>query len=167
MFQNQALYCIKLLGRGIRWGSNRSVGDGPEILSLGYIGFGLLLGAFVNFVESRNDITVAHRLNALATSDRQYYWCPNANRHQPPTTNRHQLPTTNRHQLPVANCQPPTTANRQLPTANRHQPWLSTWSARGLFWENWYRNSFFSPLRTALPPMHRTKIRHLPSTPKG
>ena len=78
------------------------------------------------------------------------------NRHQPPITN-HQSPTTNRrqppptatnHQLPTANRQPPPTA--QPPTANRHQPWLSTWSARGLFWENWFRNTFFFPLRTAL-----------------
>ena len=91
-----------------------------------------------------------------------------ANRHQPPTTNRHQPPATNRRQPPAAtNRQLPTTANRlqpptashqppptascqlptancrQSPTANCHQPWLSTWSARGLFWENWYRNTFF------------------------
>ena len=71
-----------------------------------------------------------------------------ANRHQPPITN-HQPPptTTNRHQPPVANCQPPTATNRQPPTANRHQPWLSTWSARGLFWENWFRNTFFFPVK--------------------
>ena len=91
--------------------------------------------------------------------------------HQPPATNRRQLPaatnrqlpttanclqpptashqpprtTTNRHQPPVANCQPP--------TANCHQPWLSTWNARGLFWETGtpFFFLFFFPLRTPLP----------------
>ena len=68
-----------------------------------------------------------------------------ADHHQPPITNHHPPPTTtNRHQPPVANCEPPTAANHQPPTANRHQPWLNTWSARGLFWENWFRNTFFS-----------------------
>ena len=68
---------------------------------------------------------------------------PTATNHQSPTTNRRQPPpTATNRQLPTANRQP-------LPTANRHQPWLSTWSARGLFWENWFRNTFFFPLRTA------------------
>ena len=111
-----------------------------------------------------------------------------ANRHQPPTTNRHQPPPTasgdqpptanhcqpppttnhqpptaaNHHQPPpTASCQPPTANRRQPPTAKRHQPWLSTWSARGLFWENWFRNTFFFPVKDrpdvdkiveALPP---------------
>ena len=94
---------------------------------------------------------------------------PTAN-HQPPATNCRQPPTaTNRqllttanhcqpppptnHQSPTTNChQPPPTASCKPPTANRprHQPWLSTWSARGLFWENCFRNTFFPPLRTAL-----------------
>ena len=69
---------------------------------------------------------------------------PTANNHQSPITN-HQTPPTNtiRHQPPVANCQPPI-------AANRHQPWFSTWNARGLFWEIWFRNNFSFPLRTAL-----------------
>ena len=71
---------------------------------------------------------------------------PTATNHQSPTTNRRQAPptATNRHQPPVANCQPPTAANRQPPT------WLSTWSARGLFWENWFRNTFFFPAKDHL-----------------
>ena len=103
-----------------------------------------------------------------------------ANRHQPPTTNRHQPPATNRRQPPAAtNRQLPTTANRlqpptashqpppttinrhqppvancQPPTANCHQPWLSTWSARGLFWENWYRNTFFFPVKDTPGAQH-------------
>ena len=32
--------------------------------------------------------------------------------------------------------------------------WLNTWSARGLFEKNVYRNTFFPPLRTALPKVH-------------
>ena len=77
---------------------------------------------------------------------------PATNRCQPPAATNRQLPTTaNRRQPPpTASCQPPTANRRQPPTANRHQPWLSTWSARGLFWENWFRNTFFFPLRTAL-----------------
>ena len=65
------------------------------------------------------------------------------NRQLPTTANRHQPPTTNHQPITAANHhQPPPTASCQLPTANRHQPWLSTWSARGIFWENWYRNTF-------------------------
>ena len=82
-----------------------------------------------------------------------------ANRQRRPTANCQPLPTATNHQSPTTNCRqpPPTATNRQLPTANcqpptanRHQPWLSTWSARGLFWENWFWNTFFFPLRTAL-----------------
>ena len=66
---------------------------------------------------------------------------PTATNHQSPTTNRRQPPpTATNRQLPTANHQPP-------PTANRHQPWLSTWSARGLFWENWFWNTFFFPVK--------------------
>ena len=55
----------------------------------------------------------------------------------PPTANSHQPPT-------AANHQPP-------PTANCHQPWLSTWSARGLFLGKLVPEHFFPPpLRTAL-----------------
>ena len=77
---------------------------------------------------------------------------PTANHCQPPPTTNHQPPTAaNHHQPPpTASCQLPTANRRQLPTANRHQPWLSTRSARGLFWENWFRSPFFFPLRTAL-----------------
>ena len=66
----------------------------------------------------------------------------------PPTANR-QLPSTaNRHQPPTTNCHQP-------PATNRRQPWLSTWSARGLFWENWFWNTFFfSPVKD--PPAPRT-----------
>ena len=74
---------------------------------------------------------------------------PTANHCQPPPTTNHQPPTAaNHHQPPpTASCQLPTANRRQLPTANRHQPWLSTWSARGLFWENWFRNTFFFPVK--------------------
>ena len=80
---------------------------------------------------------------------------PTANHHRPPPTTNHQPPTaTNHHQTPpTASSQLPTANRRQPPTANRHQLWLSTWSARGLFWENWFRNTFFFPLRTALEPV--------------
>ena len=80
---------------------------------------------------------------------------PTANHCQPPPTTDHQPPTAaNHHQPPpTASCQLPTANRRQPPTANRHQPWLSTWSTRGLFWENWFWNTFFfffPPLRTPL-----------------
>ena len=99
---------------------------------------------------NRQPPTATNRRQPPAATNRQLP--TTANRHQPPITN-HQPPptTTNRHQPPVANRQPPTANCRQPPTANRHQPWLSTWSARGLFWENWFWNTFFFLLRTALP----------------
>ena len=71
---------------------------------------------------------------------------PTATNHQSPTTNRRQSPpTATNHQLPTANRQSP-------PTANRHQPWLSTWSARGLFLGKLVSQHFFFPLRTVLVP---------------
>ena len=91
---------------------------------------------------------------------------PTANHQPPPTANHHSPPTASGDQPPTANhCQPPPTTNHQPSTAanhhqppptascqpptaaNRHQPWLSTWRARGLFWENWCRNTFFSPVK--------------------
>ena len=55
---------------------------------------------------------------------------PTASGDQPPNANHyHQSPTTNRRQPP--------------PTANCHQPWLNTWSARGIFWENCVTEHFF------------------------
>ena len=68
---------------------------------------------------------------------------PTANHCQlPPTTNRQPPTAANHHQPPpTASCQLPTANCRQPPTANCHQPWLSTWSARGLFWET--RTLFF------------------------
>ena len=80
---------------------------------------------------------------------------PDSHHYQPPRTTNRQPPTAANHlqALPTASCQPPTTHRHQPPTANRHHPWLSTWSARGLFWENWFRNTFFFPLRTALLPV--------------
>ena len=85
-----------------------------------------------------------HTPPGRSLSDQFFFLLRTTNR-QPPTPINHQPPPTaaNRQRQPTAtNCQPP--------TANRHQPWLSTWSARGLFWENWFRNTFFFPLRTAL-----------------
>ena len=86
---------------------------------------------------------------------------PTANCQPPPTTSGDQPPTANHFQPPSStnpqpqtaanHHQPPPTASRQLPTANRHQPWLNTWCARGLFWENCVtEHCFFFPLRTAL-----------------
>ena len=113
---------------------------------------------------NRHQPPTTNRCQPPAATNRQLP--TTANRHQPPSTNHqppitnHQPPptTTNRHQPPVANCQPPTANRRQPPTANHHQPWLSTWSARGLFWENWFRNTFFFPLRTALHCPHPRAI---------
>ena len=70
----------------------------------------------------------------------------------PASANHYQSPTTNRRQTPpTASCRLPTANRRQPPTANCHQQWLSTWSARGLFWENCVtEHFFFSPIRTAL-----------------
>ena len=85
--------------------------------------------------------TATNRQPPTASGDQP----PTANHCQlPPTTNRQPPTAANHHQPPVANCQPPTAANRQ-----RHQPWLSTWSARGLFWETGTL-FFFFPLRTPL-----------------
>ena len=87
---------------------------------------------------------------------------PTANHCQPPPTTNHQPPTAaNHHQPPpTASCQLPT-ANRQTPTANRHQPWLSTWSARGFFWENWFRNTFFFPVKERPGPRdHCCRVPH-------
>ena len=76
--------------------------------------------------------TTNHQPPPTASSDQP----PSANHGQPPPTTNHQPPTdANRHQPPVANSRPP--------TANRHQPWLSTWSARGLFWETIPEHFFF------------------------
>ena len=120
--------------------------------------------------------TATNRRQSPAATNRQLP--TTANRHQPPITN-HQAPptTTNHHQPPVANCQPPTAANRQPPptpnhqpptatnrqlptanrqpppTANRHQPpptMVEHMECPRAFWENWFRNTFFFPLRTAL-----------------
>ena len=78
---------------------------------------------------------------------------PTANCQPLPTATNHQSPTTNRRQPPpTASCQLPTANRRHPPTANRHQPWLSTWSARGLFWENWFRNIFFFPVKDRPAP---------------
>ena len=89
---------------------------------------------------------------------------PTATNRQPPTAaNRHQSPTTHPHQPPIANHQPqptainhhqPPTANRtncQPRTANHHQPWLNISAACGLFAKLQFWNTFFFPLRTALP----------------
>ena len=79
---------------------------------------------------------------------------PTASGDQPPTADHCQPPPTTNHQPPTAanHHQPPPTASCQLPTANRHQPWLSTWSARGPFWENWFRNTFFFPVKDRPAP---------------
>ena len=83
---------------------------------------------------------------------------PTANHCQlPPTTNRQPPTAANHHQPPpTASCQLPTANRRQPPTANCHQPWLSTWSARGLFWET--GTLFFFPLRTPLSKSHQQHL---------
>ena len=95
--------------------------------------------------------TKCHQPPPTASGDQP----PTANHCQlPPTTNRQPPTAANHHQPPpTASCQLPTANRRQPPTANCHQPWLSTSSARGLFWET--GTLFFFPLRTPLPELHR------------
>ena len=90
---------------------------------------------------NRQPPTANHQPPPTASGDQ----APTANHCQPPPTTNHQPPTAaNHHQPPpTTSCQLSTANCRQPPTANRHQPWLSTWSARGLFWENSFRNTFF------------------------
>ena len=114
------------------------------------------------------------------------YQPPTANYCQPPPTTHHQPLTAaiHHHPPPTASCQLPTANRRQPLTANRHQPWYSTLSARGLFRktdvvcyciefqvfgamsvQNWYRNTFFSPLRTARGPTLHSHGRLIASPP--
>ena len=110
--------------------------------------------------------TASHQPLPTASGDQP----PTANHCQPPPTTNHQPPTAANHHLPppTPSCQLPTVNRRQPPTANRHQPWLSTWSARGLFWENWYWTTFFFPVKDR-PGHHAIKsavaVRQVAGTP--